>query len=98
VCACVFTGNQADEDKPTAENVLEMLRILYKVTDMSLDELKDRLKDGTEAGWLIPEEDGSYYLKEPIQTPDRPHAQLPETGDLADDHAVEAAPVEAVIP
>jgi hypothetical protein len=73
--------HQADEDKPTPENILKMLRILYKVADMSLEELKDRLKDGVEAGWLIPEDDGSYHLKEPIQTPDRPHAQLPESSD-----------------
>ncbi len=64
-----------DDKKPTAEAILLLMQERFKVDDVSLPALHDLLRDGAEAGWLVPEDEGAYYLREPIQTPDRPHAE-----------------------
>ena len=84
---CAPTRAQ-NEEKPTAVTILAQLKALYKVDDITASELTDCLKDGADAGWLIPEDDGVYFLKEPVQTPDRPHAGMKDD-DAAD--ATEAA-------
>lgn len=70
-----------NESKPTATTILSQLKSLYKVDDMSVSQVSEFLKEGSESGWLIPEDDGVYYLKEPVQTPDRVH-RVTQTNDV----------------
>ena len=64
-----------DDKKPTAANILDHMVQRFKVDDVTLPALHELLRDGADAGWLVPEDDGVYFLKEPIQTPDRLHAE-----------------------
>ncbi len=41
---------------------------------LTMDMVEKGVQRGTDCGWLVPEDDGAFHLKDPVQTPERVQA------------------------
>jgi hypothetical protein len=57
------------ECKATLDTVTKLLQDSHSA--VVADSVRAALELGVQAGWLVPEDEGAYHVKDPVQTPER---------------------------